>query len=239
VRPDGIAVAIVSDVTTRIAIVGDESGHVSHREVNAARLQFGEGIDSYWLATDDIQLRDLSSFDGVWLVPGSPYADDAAVYESIRWARESDVPFLGTCGGMQYAVIEYFRNVLGVREASHAENGLAGSNVVTALACGLQGEQREVRPVPGTRFAQLAGSEPFVGTHFCSYATDPDRVRPLVEGGLVVEAVADDAGVEVFELPANRFFFLSMFQPHIGALAGQPLHPLIREFLNVASESEL
>jgi CTP synthase (UTP-ammonia lyase) len=131
---------------------------------------------------------------------------------------------------MQYAVIEYFRNVLGAPGASHAEDGFADNFVVTALACSLQGEQREVRSVPGTRFAEIAGPEPFMGMHFCGYATDPDRVGSLVEGGLVIGAVADDAGVEVFELPSNRFCFLSMFQPHIGASTGQSLHRLVRLF---------
>jgi CTP synthase (UTP-ammonia lyase) len=229
-------VAIVSGVTTRIAIVGDESSHVSHREINAARQLFGVEYSSDWIATGGMRPRDLEDADGVWLVPGSPYVDDAAVYEVIRWARESDVPFLGTCGGMQYAVIEYFRNVLGRPDASHAESdGPSDTNVVTALACSLQGEQREVRPVPGTRFAELVDGQSFMGLHFCGYATDRGRIEALVDAGLIVEAMADDAGVEVLELPSNRFFFLSMFQPHIGASVERALHPLIREFLHSAA----
>jgi CTP synthase (UTP-ammonia lyase) len=54
---------------------------------------------------------------------------------------------------------------------------------------------------------------------------------------MIVEAVADDAEAEVLELPANRFFVLSLFQPQIGALAGIPLHPLLGEFVRCARAS--
>ena len=67
--------------------------------------------------------------------------------------------------------------------------------------------------------------------------TDPElasEVERLVEGGMVVEATAEDAGTEVLELPANRFYMLTLFQPHIGAVAGKPLHPLLREFVRCA-----
>jgi CTP synthase (UTP-ammonia lyase) len=78
------------------------------------------------------------------------------------------------------------------------------------------------------------GDEPFDGMHYCSYAPGPEEVKRLVESGIVVEAVADDASAEVLELPANRFFMLTLFQPHIGALAGKPPHPLLREFVRCA-----
>ena len=221
-----------------IAIVGDENeAYPSHREINAVRGMLGEGVDAQWVSTDGPRVRDLDGFDGIWLTPGSPYADDAAAYEAVRWARERDVPFLGTCGGLQYAVIEYFRNVLGLASASHAESdGVDDTNVVRALACSLDGEERLVRPLAGTRFARLVDGEPFVGMHYCNYGPGTDALQRLVEGGMVIEATADGAEAEVIELPTNRFFMLSLFQPQIGALAGKPLHPLLREFVRCACE---
>jgi CTP synthase (UTP-ammonia lyase) len=223
-------------VSVTIALVGDRRpAHASHRELDAVRAQLGEGVSAEWVATDDDRVRDLGGFDGIWLVPGSPYADDLAAYSAVTWARENDVPFLGTCGGLQYAVVEYFRNVLGVVGASHAESdGMDVSNVVHVLACRLQGEERLVRPVAGTRFSALVRDEPFVGMHYCSYGPGPAEVERLVEGGMLVEATAEDAGAEVLELPANRFYMLTLFQPQVGALAGKPLHPLLREFVRCA-----
>jgi CTP synthase (UTP-ammonia lyase) len=217
-------------VSVRIALVGDENpSYPSHRELNAVRDQLG--VESEWVPTDSPRARDLRDFDGVWLVPGSPYADDDGAYAAVTWAREHDIPFLGTCGGLQYAVIEFTRNVLG-STASHAESdGVADSNVIVPLACSLYGEERVVHPADGTRFADLMGNRSFVGMHYCNYAPTSEHIDRLVAAGMVVEATADDAGAEVLELPRNRFFLLSLFQPQIGALAGRPLHPLLREFV--------
>lgn len=193
-----------------------------------------------WAATDSDRVHDLVGFDGIWLVPGSPYADDAAAYAAVRWAREHDVPFLGTCGGLQYAVIEHFRNVLGRSDASHAKSdGEGDSNVVTVLTCSLHGRQRLVRPVLGTRFAELVEGESRIGMHYCNYGPDPAQLERLVAGGMRIEATADDAPAEVLELPTNRFFMLTLFQPQIGALGGKPLHPLLSEFVRCASDHSL
>ena len=225
-------------MSVTIALVGDRKpSHPSHRELDAVRGMLGPDVVADWVATDDDRVSSLGDFDGIWLVPGSPYADDSAAYEAVRWARENDVPFLGTCGGLQYAVVEYFRNVLGVASATHAESDGAGErNVVHPLTCRLHGEERLVRPIAGTRFSRLVNDAPFSGMHYCSYGPGPDEVERLVESGMVVEATADDAGAEVIELPSNRFYMLTLFQPHIGALAGKPLHPLLGEFVLCARE---
>jgi len=224
--------------SVRIAIIGDENPALpSHRELNAARPMLGVDVSTVWLATDGPEVADLAAFDGIWLVPGSPYASDDAAYAAVTWARERDVPFLGTCGGLQYAVVEYFRNVLGVADASHAESDGAGAgNVVSPLACRLMGEERIVRPIPGTRFSKLVGDEPRLGMHYCGYGPGPGVAERLAAAGMVIEATADDAGAEVLELPSNRFFMLSLFQPQVGALAGKPVHPLLREFVACARE---
>jgi CTP synthase (UTP-ammonia lyase) len=221
-------------VPVRIALVGDESSHPSHRELNAVRAQLGDDVSAEWVATDGVGVGDLTAYDGIWLVPGSPYRHDRAAYAAVRWARENAVPFLGVCGGLQYAVVEYVRNVLGQADATHAETeGAGASNVVVPLACSLQGQERLVTPVPGSRFATLVDG-PFVGMHYCGFGPDAATVEHLVAGGMVVGATADDAPVEVLELPTHPFFVLSLFQPHIGASTGAPLHPLLAEFVRAA-----
>lgn len=209
-----------------IALLGEHRGHRSHRELDALRPMLP--VRTEWVATDSG--FDASSYDGVWLVPGSPYADDAAALRAITAVRELGVPFLGTCGGMQYAVVSFVRDVLG-GPATHAESdGPDDDNVVAALACSLQGETRVVTAVPGTRFAAWA-PEPFAGMHFCGYAPTPEVVDRLVAAGVVVGATAPDAGAEVLEFPDHPFFVTSMFQPHVGALAGAPVHPLVAAFV--------
>jgi len=208
-----------------VALLGDRSGHRSHLELDALRPHLA--VEAEWVPTGSGV--DVTTYDGVWLVPGSPYADDAAVLRALTVVRERGIPFLGTCGGMQYAVIELARALLGV-PATHAESdGESDDNVVAPLACSLQGEERLVTPVPGTRFAAWV-PEPFVGMHFCSFAPTPAVVARLEQAGVVVGATAPDAGAEVLELPGHPFFVTSMFQPHVGALAGAPVHPLVTAF---------
>jgi CTP synthase (UTP-ammonia lyase) len=217
----------------RIALLGDHSHHPSHRELDALVPRLAEelGADATWVGTDSGV--DVTTYDGVWLVPGSPYADDAAVLATLTRVREGGTPFLGTCGGLQYAVVELARSLLGVR-ATHAESdGVDDDNVVAPLACSLQGERRLVNPVPGSRFAGWVG-EPFLGTHYCSYAPTPDVVRDHRTVGVRVGATAPDAGAEVLELDGHPFYVLSLFQPHIGASRGEPIHPLLRAFLATA-----
>jgi CTP synthase (UTP-ammonia lyase) len=217
-----------------MALLGDHSSHPRHRELDALipRLADELGVEARRGATDSG--ADVTTYDAVWLVPGSPYADDDAVLASLTAVREGGTPFLGTCGGLQYAVVEFSRSVLG-RRAPHAESdGVDDDNVVTALACSLQGERRWVTPVPGTRFAGWV-SEPFVGTHYCSYAPTAAAIDDLVAAGVVVGATAPDAGAEVLEFPemnaGHPFYVASLFQPHVGASRGEPIHPLIRAFV--------
>ncbi|MEP9364195.1 CTP synthase [Nocardioides sp. CN2-186] len=216
----------------RVALLGEDRGHRSHQELNALRPMLD--VETAWVASDSGFA--VEDYDGVWLVPGSPYADDDAVLRALTVVRERGIPFLGSCGGMQYAVVEFTRSVLGA-PATHAESdGVGDDNVVGALACSLYGEERVVTPVGGTRFASWV-HEPFVGMHFCNYAPTAEAVDRLVGAGVVVGATADDAGAEVLEFPDHPFYVTSMFQPHIGALAGAPVHPLVREFVRAVRQS--
>lgn len=56
---------------------------------------------------------------------------------AIRYARENSIPFLGTCGGFQHAILEYARNVLGWSDAAHAETDTTGRMVIAPLTCSL------------------------------------------------------------------------------------------------------
>jgi CTP synthase (UTP-ammonia lyase) len=103
----------------------------------------------------------------------------------------------------------------------------------------LHGQERLIRPVAGTRFSRLVHDEPFVGMHYCNYGPGGEELRRLVEGGMLIEATADDAEAEVIELPQNQFFVLTLFQPQIGALEHKPVHPLLREFVRCAREHAL
>jgi len=78
----------------------------------------------------------VAGFDALWCVPASPYRSTEGALRPIRFAREHNVPFLGTCGGFQHAVLEYARNALGWTDASHAElTPGVGRHVISPLEC--------------------------------------------------------------------------------------------------------
>jgi CTP synthase (UTP-ammonia lyase) len=186
--------------------------------------------------TDSPAARELLGVDGVWLLPGTPYRNDDAAYAAIRHCLESGTPFLGTCGGFQYACVELARAFADVTAAAHAESDPAGEElVIVPLQCSLYGERRTVRPVAGTRLASTCGSEPFEGFHFCGYGLAEEFEHKLERAGVILSAVADDVGTEAIELREHPFFLATAFQPQVGSAESGRLHPLISAFLEAAA----
>jgi CTP synthase (UTP-ammonia lyase) len=223
----------------RIVVLGDrDPRYLTHRELDVALSLFPEQARVGWTATDDVAARHLDDACGVWLVPGSPYRDDAAAYEAIRYCLTTDTPFLGTCAGFQYACIELARSRAGLHTASHAERDPDGDAlVVEPLSCTLYGERRLVTPAPGTRLARLCGEEPFLGFHWCGYGLAEQYVSLLTRHGVTVGARSVDAGVEAIELDDHPFFVATAFQPQVGASQTGSLHPVILAFLDAALDA--
>jgi CTP synthase (UTP-ammonia lyase) len=220
-----------------IVALGDrDPAYLTHREVDAALRLFPPGACSGWVATDSPAAERLDEASGVWLLPGTPYLDAEAAFAAIRHCLDNGVPFLGTCGGFQHALVELARSRAGIVDAAHAESDPdAPAPVVGRLACSLYGESRTVTPRPGTRFAAICGNEPFEGYHHCGYGLDPAYVRPLERAGVVVGATAPDAGIEAIELPDHPFFLATAFQPQVGASeTGRP-GPLLDAFVAAAT----
>jgi CTP synthase (UTP-ammonia lyase) len=220
----------------RIVVLGDrDPRYLTHRELDAALALFPDNARVGWTATDDVAARRLDDACGVWLVPGSPYRDDAAAYAAIRHSLATGTPFLGTCAGFQYACVELARSCAGLQFASHAESDPGGDAlVVQPLSCSLYGERRLVTPVAGTRLARICGEEPFEGFHWCGYGLAEEYVSLLTQHGVTLSARAEDAGVEAIELGDHPFFVATAFQPQVGASQTGSLHPLILAFLDAA-----
>ena len=221
-----------------IGILGDFNPEFpTHRELEAELARVQESVAIEWIPTDGGDaLGKAASASGLWVIPGTPYKNDDVVYQAIRHARENEQPFLGSCGGFQYALVEFARNVAGISDASHAETSPDnGEHVVHALSCSLIGEEREVHVQATTRLAEICGLESFIGHHYCNYGLADSYKEALAASGLVFNAYADDAGIEGFELPDNRFFIATLFQPQVGALAKKQQHPLIAAFISASN----
>ncbi len=219
-----------------IVLLGDhDPSYVTHRALDVLVDRLAPDASLTWVPTTRTDDPLLASADGVWAVPGTPYADEDAVHAVLRHRREEGLPTLGTCGGFQHLVLEFARNHIGIHEAAHEETEPdAEQVVVAALACSLVGEVRPVTAVPGTRMAEICGLEPFGGFHFCSYGINPRYRDTLVEAGLFFSAFAPDAGVEAVELEGHPFYLGTLFQPQMSSLDSGPVHPLVLAFVEAA-----
>jgi CTP synthase (UTP-ammonia lyase) len=218
----------------RLALVGDRSPQVRAHVRIPARLeavarQGGPTVDALWVGTDTVDERfDARAFDGVWLTPGSPYRSREGALLAVRSAREGGVPFLGTCGGFQHALLEFARSAAGLAGAAHAEYGEAGGPVLIApLACSLVGEEGTIHVTPGTLAERTLGALTSVERYHCAYGPVADRLPDLEAAGMRFTAFDDDGHARVLELPGHPFFLGTLFQPELAA----PVHPAIRAFV--------
>lgn len=220
-----------------ISVLGDRNPeYLTHRELDATLSLMPADVDASWLPTPEA--ASAADADGLWVVPGTPYEDADAVLEAIRLARTEGMPILGTCGGFQHMLVEFARNVARLDDAAHAETDPdAPDPVVARLSCSLEGEERPVTAVAGTRIAGLCGTAPFAGFHWCNYGLLASREAALVEAGLVVSARAPDAGVEAVELPGHPFYLATLFQPQVGSSASGRLHPVIDALISASRQS--
>jgi CTP synthase (UTP-ammonia lyase) len=218
-----------------IAVLGDRNVDLlTHREIDATLALVPADVDARWLPSPEAE--SAAEADGLWVVPGTPYRDDGAVLGAIHRARTAGMPILGTCGGFQYMVVEFARNAAGIGGAAHEETEPdAPDPVVARLSCSLVGEERQVTAVAGTRIAELCGTAPFTGFHWCNYGLAPEREAALVGAGMVVSARAPDAGVEAVELPGHPFYLATLFQPQVGSSSSGQLHPLIAALISAAA----
>jgi CTP synthase (UTP-ammonia lyase) len=225
-----------------IGLVGDRSDAVpAHLAIplaleNAA-AELGIAAAYEWVPSDRIRSASrVAAFDGLWCVPGSPYRSMEGALLAIRCAREGQIPFLGTCGGFQHAVIEYARNVLGWQDATHAEtDSTATLAVISPLSCGVLSGSGSVHLLAGTRIAAAYGADEATEEYLCSYGVNPDFRASLVAGPLRESARDDTGDLRGVELDGHPFFVATLFQPERAALRGGAA-PLVTAFLAACAE---
>lgn len=226
-----------------IGLIGDYSSEVkAHaaipKALTLAASAVGMEVLTQWLPTstlDDETEARLSGFDALWCVPGSPYASMEGALRAIQFAREKCVPFLGTCGGFQHAVIEYARNVLGWRGADHEEsNPSSPIAFVKRMACSLSGVTGKIQILPGTSAIAIYGKPEIVEQFNCNFGVNPKYQAMLDDGKMKIAGVDNDGGVRIIELPRHRFFIATLFQPELLALSNLT-HPLVAAFVRAAA----
>lgn len=208
----------------------------------------GANVNVIWIASDEAEgllaSSVLSELDGILVPGGFGIRGIEGKIEAVRYARESEVPFLGICLGLQCAVVEFARNVLGLHDANSSEFDPHTQNPVVDLMA----DQADVEEMGGTMRlgTYVAKLEP---ESIARRAYDADVVSErhrhrfevnnryrarLEEAGLSCSGVSPDARlVEIVELSEHPFFVASQFHPEFQSRPTDPA-PLFREFVRAA-----
>ena len=173
---------------------------------------------------------------------------------AVQYARENKVPYLGICLGMQSVVIEFARNVLGLKGANSTEFDKNSPHPVIGLitewitadgavekrdeSSDLGGTMRlgaqECRLVSGSKARDIYGADVIVERHRHRYEVNNNYVDQLQKAGLRIGGwSADDTLVEVVELPDHPWFVACQFHPEFTSTPRDG-HPLFSSFVNAA-----
>jgi len=208
-------------------------------------------IDSEHLESEPSLIADV---DGI-LVPGGfgTRGTEGKIY-AVQKARESQIPYLGICLGMQVAVIEYARNVCGLSDANSSEfNPDTEHAVVGLIAEWMTSEGHlELRDnesdfggtmrlgaqlchlLPGSKARKIYGSDTVKERHRHRYEVNNHYLPTLQAAGLSVGALSEDRNlVEAIELPDHPWFFASQFHPEFNSTPRDG-HPLFTDFVKAA-----
>jgi CTP synthase (UTP-ammonia lyase) len=225
-----------------IGLVGDFSEKMhTHLALNNAvehcRKHLDFLVETQWISSTSLSSAglDQNKFQGCWIVPGSPYSDDEAVLATIKWARENDFPILGSCGGFQYMILEYARNVLQSINAVHEETSPdAVSPLISKLSCSLKGRQEEVLITDKSSWLfKVLNTEKVSGHFYCSYGFNDAYRHEFIEP-FSFTANSIEGEVRACELKTHRFFNGTLFQPSLDSTVDHPNLLLMDFFGSVA-----
>ena len=198
--------------------------------------------------TDGNAAELLDGADGVLVPGGFGSRGIEGKIAAVRWARESRVPFLGICLGMQMAVVEYARHVCGWADAHSSELDPATTHPVIDL----MPDQRGVTAKGGTmrlgaypckvvsrgsRTYQAYGAEEISERHRHRYEFNNEYRDALTQAGLELAGLSpDERLVEIVELPGHPWFVGVQFHPELKSRPNKA-HPLFRAFIAAAKEN--
>jgi CTP synthase (UTP-ammonia lyase) len=220
------------------------------QSISHAAEQLKLTTEATWLPTPSLLQPDLDvkleAFDGLWAAPGSPYRSSDGMLRGIEFARSRNWPFLGTCGGFQYALIECARHVLGMKDADSAENNPAsGQIVISPVACAVPGPPGNlprlsgtvvgIRLRPGSYLHSFYQKDVIEEEFFCNYEVNAEFEWAFVEAGFPVVARGEGNEPRAIECEGHRFFIATLFQPQLSSQRKKP-HPVIVEFLRAAAK---
>ncbi|MBA2745282.1 MAG: CTP synthase [Flavisolibacter sp.] len=200
-------------------------------------------IHSEFITPENVSDK-LKNLDGLLVAPGFGYRGIEGKITAVKFARESGLPFFGICLGMQMAVIEYGRNVLGITNAQSTETDPETSEPVIDM----MEEQKKITAKggtmrlgsypcnikPGTVAFKIYGSPVINERHRHRYEFNNRYLQQFESGGMTASGLNPETGlVEIMEIEAHPFFVGCQFHPELKSSVENP-HPLFIHFVAAA-----
>ena len=178
-------------------------------------------------------IQSLSNFDGIFVPYGFGPRGTEGKIAAVKYAREHDIPFLGICYGFQIAVIEFARNVAGLKDANSSEINPDTPYPVIDLMPEQRGIEikgatmrlgaHKVMLQKGSLANSLFGGEEIHERHRHRFEVNLDYIEPLKSNGLCFTGKSSDGRrMETLELPNKHFFFASQFHGEFRSRPGRP-----------------
>ncbi len=196
------------------------------------------------LINDENAAEELSDVDGIIVPGGFGSRGIEGMISAIKYARENQVPFLGLCLGMQMAIVEYARHVVGYHDAHSVElmpetthpvihlmpdqegiDDIGGTLRLGAYPCVL---------ADGSKAMELYGAKEISERHRHRYEVNNDYRQALKDNGLELSGISPDGRiVEMIELPTHPWFVATQAHPELKSRPNRP-HPLFRGFIEAS-----
>lgn len=194
--------------------------------------------------TDENLSEKLSEMDGILVAPGFGERGLEGKIKAIKYARENGVPFFGICLGMQMAVIEYARNVLGIQDATSREVETNATNAVIDLMADQKtttikgGTMRlgayKCELEKGTLAYSIYGNTIISERHRHRYELNNEYAEALIQAGMNISGRNPETGLaEIVEVPSHPFFIGVQFHPEYKSTPENP-QPIFVAFIKAA-----
>ena len=243
--------------TVKIAMVGKYVElHDSYISVNEALKHGGietrSKVDINWIDSESLEAdgadldKIFADVDGILVPGGFGSRGIEGKILACNYARTHGIPYLGICLGMQIAIIEFARNVLGLDGANSAEINpdtrypiidiLPEKKSITDLGGTLRLGEYPCKLNKSSKAYELYGEETIYERHRHRYEVNNDYRDRLLEGGMIFAGTSpDDHIVEMVEIPEHPWFVAGQFHPEFKSRPNRP-HPLFRGFVTAALE---
>ena len=224
----------------KIAILGDFNPiYETHLKLNESTRDLQDFLQRKirfdWISTDVFRSNivfEKQNYLGLWIAPGSPYKDMQNVIQTIKYARENNIPTFGNCGGFQHMVIEFAINVCQIENADHEETNPDGSeHIIKELSCSLKGTEEYLEIIDEESILYKTYKRKNLnGKYWCNYGLNSKFHKILESRGMKFTSVSDDGNYRSFEISGHPFYLGTLFQPALSSTR-KDSNPMIIEFV--------